>query len=122
MTGSPAANFSVILGASYAYIHCTQSNANPSIDLQQLQLPRNSINNALRAQNSQHRPTPTRNLRPPSIMDHPRTKPKAHRLRLQERQLVLRLDLQRDLGLALAFPAAEDGRVRRVREEVFVAG
>ena len=51
-----------------------------------------------------------------------RTQAQTNRLRRQRLQLLLALDLQRDFGLALALPAAEDGRRGRVREKVFVAG
>lgn len=100
------------------YVHTSL----PGICLQQLQMPRNTINHALRPQNAQHRPTSTRNLRPSSILDHTRTKTQADRLRLEQLQFILRLNLQSNLGLSFAFPAAQDGGVRGVREEVFVAG
>lgn len=85
-------------------------------------MSRDAINNTLRPQNTQHRPTPTSNLRPPSILDNTRAKPKTHCLRLKQQKLILRLYLQRNLGLAIALPAAQNGGIGRVGEEIFVAG
>ena len=65
----------------------------PTERLQQLQMPRHVINHALRPQNTQHRPTPTRNLRSSSILDHTCAETKANRLRLEQLQLVLPFDL-----------------------------
>lgn len=61
--------------------------------LQQLQMPRHIINHALRPQDTEHCPTPTRNLRPSSILNHTRAETKANRLRLEQLQLVLTLNL-----------------------------
>ena len=90
--------------------------------LQKLQMARHAVHDALGPQNAQHRRTATGNLCPARVLDGSRAKPQADRLRLQEQQLILRLNLQGDLGLTAAFPPAQDGRVGRVREEVFVAG
>lgn len=72
-------------------------------------MPRHTINDTLRAQNTQHRPAPTSNLSTTRILNHARAKSKTHSLRLKEQQLILRLDLQRDLGLAIPFPPAQNG-------------
>lgn len=71
-------------------------------------MPRNTINNTLRPQNAQHRPAPTSNLSPPSILNNARAKSKAHRLCLKQQKLILRLNLQRDLGLPIALPTAQN--------------
>lgn len=85
-------------------------------------MPCHLVDHTLRSQNTQHRPTAARNLRPPSILDNARAKTQAHSLRLHDQQFLLRLNLQRDLGLSALLPAAQNRRVWRVCEEVFVAG
>lgn len=84
-------------------------------------MARHAVDNSLRSQNTQHRPAATGNLSPSRILNDARAKPKTHRLSLQQQQLVLRLDLQCNLRLAIALPPAQDGRVRRVSVVVFVA-
>lgn len=85
-------------------------------------MSRNTINNTPGSQNTQHSATPTSNLRAPSILDNARAESQTHSLRLEQQQLILRLDLQRDLSLATTLPAAQDGRLGLVGDEVFVAG
>jgi hypothetical protein len=90
-------------------------------NLQQLQVSRHAVNHTLGAQDSQHGLAATCDLSAPSILDNARAKPKANSLSLHDQQLLLRLDLQCDLGLATALPSLEDRRVGRVFKEVFVA-
>ena len=85
-------------------------------------MPRHPINHTLRAQNPQHRTTPTRNLSPSSILDNTRAKTQTDRLRLEKLQVLFGFGLQGDFGLSFAFPAAQDRGVGGVCEEVFVAG
>lgn len=74
---------------------------------QQLQVSRHAINNTLgRGPNAQHRVAAAGNLRAAGISNDLRHEAQAEGRGLQRRQLVLALDLQRDLGLAGAFPAA----------------
>lgn len=88
----------------------------------QFQMSRYLINHALgRRAHAQHRRAPTRNLRSPRIVHDVRTNTQTDRLRLQHQQVVLALDLQRDFGLAVALPAAEDGRGRGLGRQGFVA-
>ena len=51
-------------------------------------MPRHPINHTLRAQNPQHRTTPTRNLSPSSILDNTRAKTQTDRLRLEKLQVL----------------------------------
>lgn len=85
-------------------------------------MPSHTIHHALRPQDPQHRPAPARDLRAPGVLDDAGAEPQGQRLRLQQQHLLLGLDLQRDLGLAAALPAAEDGRVGGLGQVVFVAG
>ena len=91
---------------------------------QQLQPPSHLIDHSLGPRtDAQHRRAAARNLRAPRIVHDLRAEPQAHRLRLQQLHLVLTLHLQRDLGLALALPAAEEGLGGgQGVEERFVAG
>lgn len=84
-------------------------------------MTRHPIHNALGSQDPQHRPAPTGDLRPPGIRYHARAEAQTDGLRIQHLHLLLGLDLQRDLGLALRLPATEQRRVGRVRREVLVA-
>jgi hypothetical protein len=90
--------------------------------LQKLQMSRHAVDNALGAQNTQHRPATAGNLSATSILDDARAESQAHGLGLQQEQIFLRLDLQRDLCLAVALPPAQDGGFGRVRVVVFVTG
>lgn len=65
---------------------------------------------------------PARDLRPPGICNDLRHEPQTHRLRLKQGKILLTLNLQRNLRLALPLPAAQDRGVGRVTEEVLVAG
>ena len=87
----------------------------PSPSLQQLQPPRNPINHTPRPRpHPQTRHTPRLNLRPPRIPHHPRTKPRPHRLRLQLHNLLLALDLQRNLRLPPSLPPLQHRVIRGV--------
>jgi hypothetical protein len=93
------------------------------LQLQQLQVPRDLVYHALRRRpNAQHRCAPACNLCPPCVVDDVRRQSEAQRLRLQQLELLLALDLQRHLGLAQPLPASQHGRVGRGAEEVLVAG
>mgnify|MGYP007098513917 CR=1 FL=1 len=106
----------------FSWWHSLTLNPQPNtIKLQQLQMPRHRIHHTLGSQNPQHRATPTSNLRPSSIRNHPGAKSQTNRLSLHLLHLLLRLDLQRDLRLTLRFPSSQDAAVGRVRREVFVA-
>lgn len=85
-------------------------------------MPGHTINNALGSQDTQHCPAPTGNLCPARILNNTRAKAQAHSLRLESQQLILALNLQRNLGLATILPLAQDLAVGRMCEEVFVAG
>ena len=74
-------------------------------------MSRHLINNALRTQHTQHRATPTRNLRPARVLNDTRTQPKTDGLRLHQQHFVFGLTLQGDLGLSAALPALEDRAV-----------
>lgn len=65
---------------------------------------------------------PTRNLRPPCICNDFGHNPQTDGLRLQQLELGLGFDLQRNLGLPLALPSLQYLRFGIMLQEVFVAG
>lgn len=93
------------------------------MDLQQPQMPSHLVYNTLgRRPYSQYCRTPAGNLCPPCVVDNVRHHAQADGLRLQYLQLLLALDLQRNLCLAQAFPSLEYARVGCVPKKVLVAG
>ena len=77
--------------------------------LEQLQVSSNLVHEALgRRANTQHRGASSLNLRPARVLDILGRDARSASLAPQLHQLVLALDLHRNLGLAVLFPAGED--------------
>ena len=86
---------------------------------EKLQPPGNSIDQTLRrGPDAQHGAAAGRDLRAPGVGDHLGRHPEAARLAHQLEQLVLALDLHRDLGLPGALPLPQDLGLAGLRGEL----